>query len=195
VSNGISIRKFADRVGVSDTAVRKAISAGKITSIDYTDPRRPKLDPDKCAAEWNKHYDPDYHRTDRLSGNIDVKKSDQNKNHSSNSDINFRPPSDAGNPSEKSLADIKRQISIVKLANETMDLKKKQGILVEKDKVYAALFSLGKEVRSVFQQVPDRIIDDLLAANGRNEAHLILSNAINNALFLVADMLKKDIDV
>ena len=44
---GISIRPYARHRGVSDAAVRKAISAGRITpEADGT------VDPDRADAEW-----------------------------------------------------------------------------------------------------------------------------------------------
>ena len=47
---GLSIRAYARHRGVSDTAVHKAIRAGRITpEADGT------LDPDKAEREWNRN--------------------------------------------------------------------------------------------------------------------------------------------
>lgn len=192
----ISIREFARRVGVSDVAVGKAITAGKIVEgIDYTNPKRPKIDPDIALKEWGKNYDPSYQRTDKVNenmgGGVEPPKPPKSKP---------KPPkayeSDNEAPQQpggKSLAEIKRQAAEVKLHISAIILKEKKGQLVDKDKVYKALFAVGHEVRATFQAIPDRVIDDILASKTRNEAHNLLYNAIADALESLSEITNREI--
>jgi len=59
---------------------------------------------------------------------------------------------------------------------------KEQGVYVERDKVYSQLFEFGKHLRVALQSIPNRVVDNMLAARSRNEAFNILSEAINETL-------------
>jgi hypothetical protein len=179
MSELISLREFGRRVGVSDTAVRKAIAAGKIVKgLDRTNPKRPKIIPQIAIKEWGRYYNPNYER-------------EQTKNLHVESD-NTAPPPEAG--TGRSLAEIKRQQAEVKLRITALELKEKQGQLVDKAKVYKALFSAGQEVRTAMQAIPDRVIDDLLAAKTRNESHQILFNAIADTLEMLSEITNREIN-
>ena len=193
----VSIREFARRVGVSDVAVGKAIAAGKIVqAIDYTNPKRPKIDPDVALQEWGKNYDPSYQRTDkvneRMGEGVKTPKPTKAKPKPPSPDSEPETPQQ---PGAKSLAEIKRQAAEVKLHISAIELKEKKGQLVDKDKVYKALFAAGQEVRTAFQAVPDRVIDDILAAKTRNEAHSVLFNAIADTLETLSEIANRDLNV
>lgn len=191
-NRGVSIREFARIVGVSDMAVRKAIASGKIVeSIDYTNPQRPKIDPVKAAKEWGKNYDPSYERTEKVSESISVGASKASKPREADTGIpNLPHPSEGG----RSLADIKRQTAEVKLRLAAVELKQKQGHLVDKDLVFRSLFTAGQEMRTALQTVPDRCIDAILSANDRNEAHVILYTEITNALERLHEIYKRGLN-
>lgn len=202
MAENLSIREYsrwlADRgVNVTDVAIGKAIKAGKIDkAIDWTNPKRPKIDPELASQEWGKNYDPSYHRkdsiTEKLGETVSVSKPKSN-------------PKPKGKPKEdepeqedgtrKSLAEIKRQTAEVKLHREALELKKTRGELVDKQKVYRALFSAGQEVRTAFQSLPDRFIDDILAAKTRNEAHGVLFNAIADTLEQLSEITNRELNV
>lgn len=69
----ISIREFARRVGVSDTAVHKAIKAGKISAscLDHSNPKRPKIFPDAALKEWGVNYVPNWEQSPALAAAIE----------------------------------------------------------------------------------------------------------------------------
>ncbi len=194
----LSIREFsrwlADRgINVTDVAIGKAIKAGKIDkAIDWTNPKRPKLNPELACEEWGKNYDPSYHRKDELTDKIadGVKAPKATKKKASAEDTDAPQPTNG-----KSLAEIKRQTAEVKLHREALELKKTRGELVDKQKVYRALFSAGQEVRTAFQAVPDRVIDDILAAKTRNEAHGVLFNAIADTLEMLSEITNRELNV
>jgi hypothetical protein len=197
----ISIREFARRVGVSDVAVGKAITAGKIVEgIDYTNPKRPKIDPEIALREWGKNYDPSYQRTDKVNENmgegVEPPKPATSKPNPPKPPKAYESDNEAPQqPGGKSLAEIKRQAAEVKLHISAIILKEKKGQLVDKDKVYRALFSAGQEVRTAFQAIPDRVIDDILASKTRNEAHSVLFNAIADTLDLLSEVANRDLNL
>lgn len=193
----ISIREFSRRVGCSDTAVLKAIKAEKIVkALDYTNPKRPTIDPEIALKEWGKNYDPSYERTSKSNENMGSviaspnPKAVQKPNRPADQEQEDTPPQGG-----KSLADIKRQTAEIKLHEAALDLKQKRGELVNKDKVYKALFAAGQEVRSKFEAIPDRVIDDVLAARSRNESHQVLYNAIADALEELSKIVNRDLNV
>lgn len=183
----LSIREYARSVGKSDTAVHKAIKSGKIVNGYVVDAHgKRKIDPDIATAEWDLHKDPSYQRT--------------YKNGKSNLDDIEAPKALAPNSvaaitsgGKKSLADLKRDTAEVKLHIAAIELKEKKQQLVDKDKVYKALFAAGQEVRTTFQAIPDRVIDDILAAPTRNDAHSVLFNAIADALDQLSEVVNREI--
>lgn len=54
--------------------------------------------------------------------------------------------------------------------------------LVDKKEVYKVLFAIGQGVRQAVLAVPDRSIDEVLAAPNRAEAHQRLTSALHEAL-------------
>jgi hypothetical protein len=61
----VSIREYARRRGVSDTAVHKAIESGRITTVSG------KIDPEAADKQWAENTNPAYHpsRAPQSSGN------------------------------------------------------------------------------------------------------------------------------
>lgn len=191
----IAIREYARRKGCSDTAVRKAIASGKIVKgIIRKDGERPLINPEVADREWSTNFDPNYGgkaRNPKLRATMlgeaekpqPIEQEEQNQTETMPT---------AG---KKSLAELKRDTADVKLRISALDLKQKMGILVDKDKVYKALFAAGQEVRASFQSIPDRVIDEVLASPTRNEAHSILFNAIADALENLSEILNREINV
>ena len=196
----LSIRQFADVIGVSDTAVRKAIKSGKIyDSIDWSVPHRPKIDPIKAAEEWGKNYDPTHGQHDELiSGVKVVAKTDAAKPKREKPSAQFEVVREApeAHPAQggRSIAEIKRQTAEVKLRLAAVELKQKQGQLVDKDQVYRSLFAAGQEMRTALQAIPDRCIDNILSASNRTEAHTILYKEITDALERLSEIYKRGLN-
>lgn len=199
----LSIRQFADVIGVSDTAVRKAIKSGKIyDSIDWTVPHRPKIDPIKAAEEWGKNYDPTHGQHDELITGVKVvAKANQSqppkpKKEKPSAQFEVVREAPEAHPAQggRSLAEIKRQTAEVKLRLAAVELKEKQGQLVDKDQVYRSLFAAGQEMRTALQAIPDRCIDNILSASNRTEAHSILYTEITNALERLSDIYKRGLN-
>lgn len=181
----ISIREYARRIGVDEKAIRKAIVSGKIKK-GY-DAKAKKIIPSAADKEYGSVVvkKPSKVVEKSIPGKS-KKKSQQGK-------------ADDGDPliakDNDSYAEALRKATIIKANTDALKLREREGQLVEKQKVFKALFAFGKEMRLKFQSIPDRIIDELLASPGRNEAHIVLSNAISDVLDELTAIKESDIKI
>lgn len=171
----VSIREYARSKGVSDTAVRKAIKSGKIKG-GY-DEQSKKIIIKIADREWG---DTIIQPVQTGSQTSPPAKQEQQKEPGTG-DLETTGDSIFLGKDE-TYAEALRKDLIIKANLNALKLRMKEGEVVEKSKVYKELFAFGKQIRLRFQSIPDRIIDDVLAAPGRNEAHLILFNAISDVL-------------
>jgi hypothetical protein len=190
----LSIRQFAKLVGVSDVAVGKAIKTGKIVkAIDWSNPKRPKIDPILAVKEWGRNADPSSGRSDKITDTMEVIPKGKKVSPTEKYEVvrETEPhPAQGG----RSITEIKRQTAEVKLRLAAVELKQKQGQLVDKDLVYRSLFAAGQEMRTAMQSIPDRCIDNIMAAQDRNEAHTILYNEITYALERLSEIYKRGLN-
>lgn len=187
----ISIREYSRRIGTSDTAVRKAIKAEKIIDgVVYDENGKPYIVPSIANSEWSKSYDPSYERVTKSGGPVRVY---QNRNSGQPKEESEEQESVGKHTVDASLASARRAQAVFKAKILELEMKQKQGALVDAKQVYASLFDAGKEIRSALERIPDRVIDSVLAASTRSEAHLILSNEINATLHALQDILRRDI--
>lgn len=96
---------------------------------------------------------------------------------------NNRPDDDEPEPAgEITMAEAKRREAIAKAQILELELAETQKKLISTELVKRAMFEFGEEVKNSLLAVPDRVIDDILASQTRNEAHILLKTAINEAL-------------
>jgi hypothetical protein len=191
----VSIRQFAKDRGVSDTAIRKAIKAGKIINGRVFKNGVPCIIPSIAAAEL------DLYEASPTRGKAPKLQTPPTEKKPVKAAPTPAPPpappvalsNEPPKPPAGSLAAARLIQAQLKAKDMELDLRKKTGDLVEKKKVYEALFSFGQEIRATFQVIPDRHIDEILAAPSRNDAHAILYKVISNALETLADFGKRDI--
>lgn len=67
------------------------------------------------------------------------------------------------------------------------------GELVNRDEVYSNLYSFGIELRTELMTIPDRTIDEIMAAKNRTEAHSILYKALEASLLKLTDIEGREI--
>lgn len=163
------MRKYALKIGVSHTAVSKAIKNGYI--LKGWNPKTKKINVDIANDEWGNYI---------LSKNvgcepIPAKDMPFKTSYLSKEDNN--PVSE-----EISFSEARRKDQIYRAEISRITALKEQGLYVEKEKVYSKLFEFGQQVRSQLQAVPNRVIDNLLSSETRNGAYLILVTAIDEAL-------------
>lgn len=171
----VSIREYARSKGVSDTAVRKAIKSGKIKG-GY-DEQSKKIIAEIADREWG---DTIIQPSQTGSQTSAAPKEERTKE--TNESGQVLTGDGIFLDKDETYAEALRKDLIIKANLNALKLRMKEGEVVEKSKVYKELFSFGKQIRLRFQSIPDRVIDDVLAAPGRNEAHMILFNAISDVL-------------
>ncbi len=185
--NLISIREFARRVGCSDTAIRKAIKSGKISKGYIGRPDgHGKIDYEAAFKEWSASYDPSYPSNEKLRAKM-MATLDKQKPQTET------PEAQGTSVDGASMNAAKRAQAILKAKILEIELKERQGKLVDKQQVYMALFEAGKEVKASIMAVPDRIIDAVFSAPNRNEAHTILTKALIEALDTMSDIQRDSI--
>lgn len=179
----ISNREFARRLNVDEKAVRKAIASGKIVNgLHRRTSGRTCLDYHIALREWQANQT-DVSLTQTKGGTPIDFDSAKKKNFSAKVHDGDEEPDEAKLTQQAtSTQKINYNRAAVKLQHETLALKQKMGLLIEKDKVNKELFEAGKEIRESLLIIPDRIVDELRAVETRDEAHQLLYKEIEHAL-------------
>lgn len=162
----VSAREFASMVGLSSTSVGKAIKSGSISKGVAKDPQGNTIGiyPSIASAEWGKPFLDHIEPPESDSDSEDV--------------IDFAQ----GIPDNTSKSEADRMIAVFKAKKARLEYMQTEGDLIDKGLVYSRLYDFAGIVRDALMNVPDRIIDDVLAADGRNKAIIILGNEIASAL-------------
>ena len=168
----LSLRKYAATVGVSHTAVAKAVKAGYINK--GWNPIEKKIIVDIANKEWGNSMKEK--NCQGKENQLEVT-TQESFSESHLTDNDYTPTGE-----EMSLGEARRRKEIYNAEIARIAALKEQGLYVEKQKVYSELFYYGKQIRAAIQAIPDRFIDNILAAPNRSVAHQILINAINDAL-------------
>jgi len=177
----ISIREFSRRVGVSDTAIHKAMRSERLVAsiIRSPDGKVSGLDAAVAMQEWQQSQNPNYGRSPMQPP--------------APTQATAAAPLPGSDMSDGSLANAKRAQAILKARQMDLELKKAQGAVVEKAAVYRALFAAGQEIRAGILAVPDRVIDELLSCRTRAEAHALLSDTLYQTLDTLSVIYKREI--
>ena len=168
----LSIRKYATLIGVSHTAVIKAIKNGYI--VDGWNADIKKIIVPIANVEWGNSII-EKKTTGNTESEVEKKEGNFTTTHLTKQD--YKPISEGISFSE---ARRKKETYNAEIAR-IMALAE-QDIYVEKEIVYAQLFTFGQLLRVSFMIIPDRIIDDLIVSKSRSEAHSILLNEIHKTL-------------
>lgn len=189
--NTVSIREFARCAKVSDTAIRKAIEKGRIssTSIKTNDLNgRPELIYEKALKDWlavggEMHRTPTFLNETiiplRMPESLAVAK---NKPDLFTDDIAKGKEDKVVGEGLGAYSLANTRSVVLKSEILEIELMQKRGILVNKEKVYKNLFDFGQIMRSKFLAIPDRCIDDIFSSRDRHEAHTKLFAALNECL-------------
>lgn len=169
-------REYAKYLDISNEAVSRAVRDGRIKK--GWDKKEEKI----LVEHANKEFG--FLHKDNLPGvgvDVDDDEADDEEITGDTSALNSR----------SSYMEAKRVKEVMQARLAELDLKERQGELVRKDEVYKHLFAYGQTLRISILAIPDRIIDNLLAAKSRAEAHGILQVELHKAL---EDMTTKEFD-
>ena len=165
----LSQRAYADHRGVSHTAVKRAIDSGRLAkSLVLMKNGTKKINKALADKEWVENTNPD-HWSAKYSTN------------GGRNNAQPDPKADEKNPS-LTLNHAKRAKAVFDAKLAELEYRKKAGELVEKKKVYETLYGYGKELRNELLAVPDRVIDEVLAAPNRNESLKLLYEELAKTL-------------
>ena len=174
----IAIREAARRLGVSDTAVRKAIKAGRVTVAAENDRNgRPLLEWPACMTQWGQ--------------NTDASK----RTHSGSQGSPRRVGDEAGampvmpkggTPvvvdregnvvihDGMTLTEAKTAQAIYTARQARLDYEQSVGRMIEADQVKARAFKMARSARDALLTMPDRLAPILASSTDVLEVHRLL---------------------
>lgn len=200
----ISIREYARRKNMTDTYIRRMIKDGIIGErclTTHPTNGRPMILPLFAEQDWAMNYstkgEVNPHRFRKSKKTYVKKKTPPSGELPDVSQFIDSPP--VNTPSgtlqdgRKTKAELDRLLAEVKLQTAAIELREKKGQLVEKDKVYKALYEIGQELRKDIMSVPDKTLDNIRAAKTRQEALAIFNAALVDALTNISNIKEGDI--
>ena len=169
---GLSIRAYARHRGVTDTAVHKAIRAGRISpEQDGT------IDPEKADRDWSRNSEPPRGGTRATAVKAAVP-----------SEAATTGPADASQgklPSGgASLMQLRTANEAVKLARGKIKVQKERDELVDRNQAIAHVFSMGRAERDAWLNWPSRVSAQMAAKLGLDPhtMHIALDAAVREHL-------------
>lgn len=159
---GVSQRAYARRRGVSHTAVRKAIAAGRITlEADGT------IDPEKADREWDSQTDPAKQRGKHAQAlgaktRAATKPVPKAALRAVDETLGDAPSGDG----EVSFLRARMANEVLKAQTAKVKLAKMKGELVDREKATALVFDLARRERDAWQNWPPRVAADMAAELG-----------------------------
>jgi hypothetical protein len=184
----ISIREAGRRIGVSDTAVRKAIDSGRVKVAGHTKGGRPQLAWPDVKDDWLKNSDNGRRTHVGTQGGVNRTPDavpaivlptigDTPTAAGDEVDSNHTPGlNESKAKKEKYLAEIAR-----------LEYEAKSGTLVEVSKVKEAAFKLARTVRDGLLNIPDRVSAELAHETDAAKLHARLTAEIRLVLEALAE--------
>jgi hypothetical protein len=164
---GLSIRAYARHRGVSDTAVHKAIRAGRITpEADGT------IDPDRADRDWARNSETPRTGTTRRAETVAVKE----------------PASEAATPTfaagGTSLLQARTVNEVVKAQTNKVRLAQLKGDLIDRAQALAQVFKLARAERDAWLNWPARVSAQMASQLGvdPHSLHIALDGAVHQHL-------------
>lgn len=170
----IKVAAFAERMGVSPQAVRKAISEGRLKDAVQREGRSWLVDDELAFAEWDRNTAPQFQR-----GRMAERQQAQAAVTPPPAGVQSKMPSQAQAAAVRTMY----QARLLEL-----DLKERQGLLVPKADVERVWFEEGRRVRDAVRRTPQQMIGDIARAAGgltqeqRAEVLLILERHLVKTL-------------
>lgn len=199
----VPIREAARRLNVSDTAVRKAISAGRVR-VAGRHPKngRPLLEWPACEADWHRNTDSgrrthvgprgdSRHRavyaSDTPIAPISVDKAPTLPEGDIPPDA-LDAEAAAGSPAAPSYAQSRaiREAYQARLAK--LEYEERSGKLVAADAVKTQAFKVARSVRDALMNIPDRVASELAAETSPAAVHARLARELRDAIRELAEV-------
>jgi hypothetical protein len=176
----VTTTELAKILGVSTGKLRTAIATGRVPATCYTkDGGRTgtyRFDEKSAVREYRENANHKSINKKYLAANPGL-------------DPSAAAPTDKTKmgKGQATLTQIRQDTELLNYEKKLLELEQLKGTLVVKAEVYMELYAHGQRVRQAIQSVPKRTIDDIRAASNRTEAAKILSDALDDALRVLAD--------
>ena len=177
---GLSIRAYARHRGVSDTAVRKAIKAGRIKKEpDGT------IDPAKADAAWERNTNQAQQRKPSANQGSKIRFAPANQDDGFAPPVTLAPGKPTPVPKVTSGPDYQTSRAVketyaARLAK--LDFEERSKKLVNADEVRVAAFNLGRRVRDRLMTIPHRMGSVLASGLDSKQIEEILEKELRTAL-------------
>lgn len=166
----LSRRDFAKRVGLGEATIRNRVNDGTIVltdgKVDYEKYYKIFVDNGWCKLDKIPTLKPIAIDQEGNKGKIEVE--------------------------QISITEARRRNELARARISEIEVKRLEGVLVEKDLVYKELYGIGQEIRFRLEQLPDKVVDSMLAQDTRNKSHEVLRSAIDRLLNDIADLTNKE---
>ena len=192
----ISLRQFAERIGVSLTAVQKGEKNGRIKAIrDSKTGKITGIDWETQSAAWEANSKAPQRRPHNPAGGrprLDGKPVAAPKTgHGANERLEDQPHGGALKRKSKedghqnhndlsTLAGVQRARELVKLQTDSLKLQQMRGELVAKSEQQKLGHELGSSLISDLYNLPERLSDELAGMGDPNAIHALMTKEIDN---------------
>ncbi len=180
MSNIISIREFARRIDVSEGLVRR--QKDELSSVMVVlENGRPAIQWREGLILWRgKQWK--IGKENIIDSYGDAKKDGAPSAVQETKKVAATYASSEGATDTSALNHAKRVKLVYEAKLKELEYKRMIGEYVKKSDVDKRLFEIGRNLKNALQSIPDRIVDNVVSSDTRNEAHLIMKKAINEAL-------------
>lgn len=168
----VSPLKLAEELGIARQSLMQAIAEGRVTAYRKVGSKH-LLDADKAAAQFR----------ETAGGPKGGKRTPAAPTNDNDGEIESKPKLHA----------IRVAREMQKLQLDKLKLEKERGEVINKAEAEKRIFEIAQELRQNLQNVPSRIVDDILACKTRNEAFLLIEGAISAVLSDFSRNLKRGI--
>ena len=172
---GISIRAYAKRRGVSETAVRKAIKTGGFKpESDGT------IDPTKADAQWDRNTDAAQQRATKPAGKPVPNEAIQSVRET----VGESPLSSGLGSGGTTFLQARTANEVLKAQTNKLRLARLKGELVDRSQAIAQVFKLARAERDAWLNWPSRVSATLAAELGvdPHALHVVLEREVRRHL-------------
>jgi hypothetical protein len=181
---GLSIRAYARRRGVTDTAVHKAIRTGRITpQADGT------IDPDQADAQWERNTSAPRTGTQRSTVTVRAAQFDGDGG-GDRGGAGTATNTGSGGSGGTSLLQARTVNEVVKVQTNKVRLARLRGELVDRPQAIAHVFKLARSERDAWLNWPARVSAQMAAKLGvdAHAMHVALEGALREQLQELGDL-------
>jgi len=182
--NWIILEDYAKTLSVSPTAVKKAINNGRIpaSAISFGNfggrngqNKRVFINKTEADIAWvNTENVSQGRRTPEAKAAVQRLREELSLNGE-----NVQPAKKESKEKNMTLSEAQRREKIAKAEIAQIELLRLKGSLVQKDVVYKQLFEVSRTLRDKIMSVPDRILSEIVAAQGnQTQIRIILTEAL-----------------